>query len=119
MHIIGDIYEERSFEAGCDVEEVDGKTVSVMSRKDGSSASVFLDDLTQTFVDVYRVDTISQFASALDQHQARLLMCMEKSKPLVLTCSLGDEHSYVTVAVSAQTDDGNIDKSRITTFCRR
>jgi hypothetical protein len=120
VHIVGDIYEERSFEAGCDVEKVDGKAVSIMCKKDGSSASsVFLEDLTQTFVNVYRVDTISQFASALDQHQARMLMCMEKDKPLVLTCSLGDEHSYVTVAVSAQADDGNIDRSRITTFRRR
>jgi hypothetical protein len=80
--------------------------------EDGEVPILKMSQLTETFNEVFSVSYLHNFIKSLDGNN--VVMKLSPSKPMVLTTSLGDEHSYVSFVLAHRRQDTVIDK--ITTF---
>ena len=65
-----------------------------------------LDDLDRKYNGVFTVEYISRFIKSMDKHMINLTFAQDM--PLILTCSLGDEYSFLAFVLAARENDDEI-----------
>jgi hypothetical protein len=68
-----------------------------------------LKDLDEKYSGVFDVEYLSMFIKSLDRHTINLHITNDK--PMIVTCSLGDETSFVAFVLAQQVNEDNIGQS--------
>ena len=66
-------------------------------------------DLDEKYSGVFPVDYLNMFIKSLDRHTINLHIT--KDKPMIVTCSLGDESSFVAFVLAQQVNDDDVAQS--------
>ena len=112
IHIYGEnSYDEHCFCSSTEV-QVEGKTKSMviknsdMVTEEAEPCRIRKADLTETFNHVFAVDYLHCFLKSLDRHTITLRF--SPTKPMIMTSSLGDEHSFVSFLLAPRENDDDL-----------
>ena len=112
IHIYGEnSYDEHCFCSSTEV-QAEGKTKSMviknsdMVTEEAEPCRIRKSDLTETFNHVFAVDYLHCFLKSLDRHTITLRF--SPTKPMIMTSSLGDEHSFVSFLLAPRENDDDL-----------
>jgi hypothetical protein len=114
VHIYGETsYDEQVFCSNTSIDvgqKSQGKSMVIknaeMTLADHDPAQVKLSDLEDKYNNIFAVEYLNSFLKALNQHT--IVLRLAPDRPMIMTSSLGDEHSFVSFVLAPRENDDDL-----------